>query len=176
VKAPDEDLSFRIRIPRGRETRSDPNEERSMTIFEALRHDHEIQRDLLDKLEQTEGASDERKELFARLKSELADHAAAEEKFFYRKLMEHDMTLDKARHSVAEHKELDDRVEELVSTPMDEAQWKLKFRDLKDRVLHHLEEEEHEVVQMAGKALPEGTKEDLAPPYRDEMQARRTEA
>lgn len=144
-----------------------------MTIFEALRSDHERQRDLLDRLEQTEGASDTRDALFSELKTELAEHAAAEEKHFYAHLMRVDMTIDKARHSVAEHKELDDRVEELEQIDHSNPQWLIKFKELKHRVLHHLEEEEREVFQLAGKALDEDHKTGLANVYQSEMAQRR---
>ncbi|MDX1517066.1 MAG: hemerythrin domain-containing protein [Woeseiaceae bacterium] len=143
------------------------------TIFEALRDDHDRQRALLDKLEDTEGASPERTELFTTLKAELADHAAAEEKHFYSELMNFDVMLGKARHGVAEHKELDDRVEELESIDHSNPQWLVRFRELAHRVRHHLEEEEHEVFQMAGKALDDDQKSSLASAYRDEMSARR---
>ena len=39
-----------------------------MTIFEALRLSHDIQRDLSERLTQTSGDSAERQELFAQLK------------------------------------------------------------------------------------------------------------
>ena len=144
-----------------------------MTIFEALRSDHERQRELLDRLEKTEGASDARSALFAELKVELAEHAAAEEKHFYAHLMRVDMAIDKARHSVAEHKELDDRVEELEQIDHSNPQWLINLKELKHRVLHHLEEEEREVFQLAGKALDEQQKTELATAYRSEMEQRR---
>ncbi|MDX1507957.1 MAG: hemerythrin domain-containing protein [Woeseiaceae bacterium] len=144
-----------------------------MTIFEALRNDHERQRALLDKLEQTEGASEERDTLFAKLKTELAEHAAAEEKHFYSELMQADMTIDKARHSVAEHKELDDRIEELEGIDYSNPQWLVRFKELKHRVLHHLEEEEREVFQVAGKVLDDAQKSSLASSYQSEMAERR---
>lgn len=143
-----------------------------MTIFEALRNDHDRQRQLLAELEQTEGASDERDRLFAALRSQLADHAALEEKYFYSEIMRDDMTIGKARHSVAEHKELDDRIEELEGIDHSNPQWLVRFKDLKHRVLHHLEEEELEVFQMAGKVLDEEQKTSLATAYRDEMDDR----
>lgn len=144
-----------------------------MNIFEALREDHDRQRALLDKLEQTEGASGERTTLFETLKTELAEHAAAEEKFFYSKLMQVDMTIDQARHGVAEHKELDDRIEELEGIDHSNPHWLVRFKDLKHRVLHHLEEEEREVFQMAGKVLDDAQKSSLASSYKSEMEERR---
>ena len=78
-----------------------------MNIFEALREDHQTQRSLADILIKTSGDSDGRAEIFAKLKAELSAHAAAEERHFYVPLMRDDMTQEKARHSVAEHHELD---------------------------------------------------------------------
>lgn len=144
-----------------------------MNIFEALRSDHERQRDLVARLLETEGASDERRDLFERLKVELEAHAGAEERHFYIPLMEHDLTQDKARHSVAEHHELDELVEQLEGYDMSGPQWIQTARDLEHRLTHHLEEEEREVFQMAGKALTEQQKGDLATEYADDMDRRR---
>ena len=49
-----------------------------MTIFEQLRADHETQRELIDQVLATSGASDERDRLFLNLKKQLEDHALAE--------------------------------------------------------------------------------------------------
>lgn len=139
------------------------------TIFEALRDDHAIQRELAGQLVQTEGDSDERADLFDRLSGELAAHAAAEERAFYVPLMEFDLTQEKARHSVAEHHELDELVEELEETDRSSPHWKATAERLADRLVHHLDEEEHEVFQIAGKALADDQKTSLAGEYRDEM-------
>ena len=147
-----------------------------MNIFEALRADHERQRELVDRLLQTEGASEERKDLFDRLSTELEAHAGAEERYFYVPLMEDDLTQDKARHSVSEHKELDDFVEQLEGYDMSGSQWLQTAKDLAHRLTHHLDEEEHEVFQMAGKALTEQQKQDLAVEYAADMDRRRADA
>lgn len=144
-----------------------------MNIFEALRSDHERQRDLAARLVQTEGASPERRDLFARLTSELTAHAGAEERYFYLPLMEDDLTQGKARHSVAEHQELDELVEQLKGYDMSGSQWLQTARELARRLEHHLDEEEHEVFQIAGKALTDVQKDALAADYQDEMDRRR---
>ena len=146
------------------------------TIFEALRKDHDIQRTLIDILVETEGDSDGRNELFDKLRRELTAHAGAEERHFYVPLMERDLTQAAARHSVAEHKELDDLVEKLESYDMSGPQWVQTARDLRERLLHHLEEEEVEVFPVAGKALSDAEKTDLASSYNDDMERRRDEA
>lgn len=147
-----------------------------MTIFEALRTDHETQRTLVELLVQTHGDSDGRAELWTRLKRELEAHAAAEERFFYVPLMEHDLTQDKARHSVSEHKEIDDFVEQLDRYDMSAPQWLQTAKELEHRLIHHLDEEEHEVFQLAGKALTASEKDDLATQYEGDMARRRADA
>ena len=147
-----------------------------MTIFEALRADHETQRTLADLLTKTKGDSDGRNELFARLKRELEAHAGAEERYFYVPLMEHDLTQEKARHSVAEHKELDDLVEKLEEYDMSGSQWLQTAEELAHLLTHHLDEEEQEVFQLAGKALSEAEKTSLAGEYDADMKRRRADA
>ena len=145
------------------------------TIFDALRADHDNQRTLVDLLIKTEGASDGRRELFDRLKNELSAHAAAEERYFYVPLMEDDLTQEKARHSVAEHKELDDFIEQLEGYDFSASQWLITAREMAHRLEHHLDEEEREVFPVAGKALDDAQKTALAVDYRADM-ARHLEA
>ncbi len=147
-----------------------------MTIFESLRADHETQRTLVDLLTKTTGDSDGRNELFDRLKREMRAHAGAEERYFYIPLMEHDLTQEKARHSVAEHKELDDLVEKLEEYDMSGPQWLPTAEELAHLLIHHLDEEEQEVFQVAGKALSDDEKSSLAGEYDTDMQRRRADA
>ena len=146
-----------------------------MTIFESLRDDHDTQRTLIDLVTKTEGDSEGRNELWAKLKTELEAHAAAEERFFYVPLMEDDMTQEAARHSVAEHKELDDFIEQLDGYDMSGSQWLQTANELKDRLLHHLEEEEKEVFPVAGKVLSDDAKASLGTEYEDDMTRRRND-
>lgn len=139
-----------------------------MTIFDALRQDHDVQRTVLDRLTSTQGDSRKRDELFARARAELQDHAAAEERFFYVPLMEFDMTQEKARHSVAEHHEIDELIEELDGTDYSSPGWLAAAKRLKDLVLHHLEEEEQQVFQLAGRVLSDKQKRTLGEHYRTE--------
>lgn len=146
-----------------------------MTIFEAIRSDHETQRTLIDLVVKTEGAGDGREELFERLKRELTAHAAAEERYFYVPLMEADLTQEAARHSVAEHKELDDFIEQLEGYDMSGPQWLQTAKELADRLVHHLDEEETEVFPVAGKALTDAQKASLADDYRADMERHKNE-
>ncbi len=145
------------------------------TIFEALRDDHEIQRTLIAILVDTHGDSDGRREIFDKVQRELRAHAAAEERYFYVPLMESDTTQDQARHSVAEHKELDDYLEQLEQYDRTAPQWLLTARDLAERLVHHLDEEETEVFPVAGRVLSDDDKAKLAEDYRADMERHRAE-
>ena len=70
-----------------------------MNIFEALRHDHDKQRELVDALIQTHVDTQQRHKLMDELKTELEEHAKFEERYFYNPLMFDDLTHAKARHS-----------------------------------------------------------------------------
>lgn len=142
-----------------------------MTLFEALRADHDIQRTLLDLLVRTHGHSDGREELFQKVKTELTAHAAAEERALYVPMMDVDLTQEKARHSIAEHHEIDEMLEELEATDFSSPAWLSGARKLQELVSHHLDEEEREVFQLAGRALDESHKTELAETYREEKEA-----
>jgi hypothetical protein len=144
-----------------------------MNIFEALREDHKIQRELCDKLSNTSGDTEERRQLYDKLKHELKIHADAEEHHFYVPLIKDDLTQEKARHSIAEHHEMDELMEKLDETDMSSPAWLSTFKDLAHQVEHHLDEEEQEVFQLAGKALTENQKTSLANNYKKEIQEER---
>lgn len=140
-----------------------------MTIFETLRNDHDKQRDLMNKLTDTSGDVSERRLLFEKLKKKLTAHAAAEERHFYKHLMDDERTTKKARHSIAEHHEIDELIEKLEDTEMSSPQWLKYAKDLQHQLEHHLNEEEHEIFQMAGKVLTEKQKENLGTKFKEEM-------
>jgi hypothetical protein len=143
-----------------------------VNIFEELRTDHDLQRELVDQLVGTVGDSDERAAVFEKLSDALEAHAAAEERHFYTALMDHDLTQEKARHSVHEHAQLDDLVEKLQEYDRTAPAWLETARELEHKLTHHLDEEEREVFQLAGKALTDEQKASLAADYRSMMDER----
>ena len=145
-----------------------------MNIFEALRTSHDTQRALADNLIATAGDSKERQVLFKELKSELAAHAAAEERFFYVPLIAHDMTQEPSRHGIAEHHEMDELVEDLEKTDPSSPGWLATAKELHHKIYHHLKDEEQGVFQLAGKVLSEAEKISLAKGYEGEFVSQRT--
>ncbi|WP_026755425.1 hemerythrin domain-containing protein [Sediminibacter sp. Hel_I_10] len=144
-----------------------------MTIFEAIRKDHDIQRELLDILVTTSGDSKGRDELFKKVKKELQVHADAEERHYYKPLISSDMMQEKARHGIAEHHEIDELIEKLESTDYSSSAWLKIAKDLKHKVEHHLDDEEHEFFQLSGKVLTEKQKTELSKSYNDYMKENR---
>lgn len=60
---------------------------------------------------------------------------------------------------------MDELVEQLEDTEMSATNWLKIAKDLEHKVTHHLDEEEHEVFQMAGKVQTEKQKISLADDY-----------
>ena len=131
-------------------------------IFEDLIQDHNRQRDLLDRICETSGDSEERRTLFEELRVELQAHAAAEEESLYATMLANPDLRDEARHSVSEHKEVDDMLGELVEMEMSSPGWLTRFKTMRDRYLHHIDEEEEEMFPAAAKDLSDATKAKLA--------------
>ena len=141
----------------------------SMNIFEALRVSHETQRELSARLLADLGNTPERQQVFLELKRELIAHETAEERCFYVPLIEHDDTVDAARHAIAEHHEMDEMVEALEEMDPASAKWQDCAQKLCEKVEHHLTEEERKFFQEAGKVLTESQKLSLAKDYEAEF-------
>lgn len=139
------------------------------TIFEAIRADHDVQRNLLDKLVETSGNTESRQNIYKTLKMQLDAHAIAEERHFYKPLISNDMMQEHARHGIAEHHEIDELLEQLDETDMDSSAWLKIAKNLKDKVEHHLKDEEHSFFQLAGKVFNETQKTELANEYSSSM-------
>lgn len=111
-------------------------------IFGRLKQDHDRHREILDKLLETSGETEERESLFTELTKELKSHAAAEEQALYSTMLRKPPTTDETRHSVAEHHEIDEMLNDLAATDMSSSAWLQKFKDFDHRYRHHIEEEE----------------------------------
>ncbi|GMN01696.1 hemerythrin domain-containing protein [Erythrobacter sp. MTPC3] len=112
------------------------------TVLQRLKTDHDRQRDLLDQIAATSGDTERRRELFKELNKELKSHAAAEEQAVYSEMLADPEVSDETRHSVAEHHEIDEMLNDLAATDMSSPAWLQKFKQLDDRYRHHITEEE----------------------------------
>lgn len=123
------------------------------SIYDAIKKDHDNHRALLDKIANTEGASAERKQAWKTFYEDVKSHAAAEEETFYSKLISKTWGQDSARHSVHEHQQLDDIMEELNEMDMSSSGWLTRFKTLKHDYEHHIDEEENEVFERAKEVI-----------------------
>ena len=133
-----------------------------MDIYQHLKQEHEEQKELARRIMETSGDSEERRELFQRFKIELESHAAAEEQSLYAALLSHPEGQEQARHSIAEHKDAADIVEELEETAMDSSAWIQRFEKLKDDVVHHIDEEEDDVFPLCRTLISTEEAQELA--------------
>ena len=118
-------------------------------IYDLLLADHGRQRGLAGGIQNTQGDTAERRRLWRVYKAELVAHASAEEQTFYAELIAHSDSQSQTQHSVAEHKVIEDIVAELDDMDMSSSGWLNRFHTLREKVEHHLDEEEEEVFPMA---------------------------
>lgn len=124
-------------------------------IYTAIKSDHDAHRALLKTIADTSGASDTRRQAWHEFYQDVKSHAAAEEETFYSKLISKTWGQDAARHSVHEHQQLDDLMEELNEMDMSSPAWLQKFKTLHHDYDHHMEEEENEVFSRAREVISE---------------------
>jgi hemerythrin-like domain-containing protein len=113
-------------------------------IFDVLKQDHDTHRVLLAQVEATQGDSDERSHLFEELTLELKAHASAEEQALYSTVMRKPDLTDATRHSVSEHHEIEEALNDLAATDMASGGWLTKFKSFAHLYTHHIDEEEQE--------------------------------
>ena len=130
-------------------------------IFARLKADHDRHRELLDRIDATHGDSAERRDLFEAFRIDVTAHAASEEMSLYATMLANPDLRDEAQHSVAEHKEIEDYLTELFEMDFASSGWLTRFRTMKDRYLHHIDEEEEEMFPAAEKELSDERKKEL---------------
>ena len=132
------------------------------TIFDRLKQDHDLHRQLFERMAQAEQEPDRLEQLFAQFRIEVTAHAAAEEETLYATMLARPDLREDAQHSVAEHKEIDDYLEEMESHEFNGSAWRETFAKLKKRYLHHIEEEEEEMFPDAARELTAEEEQRLA--------------
>ena len=140
-------------------------------IFDSLKKDHDTHRDMLEQLSDTSGDSDTRKTLFEKFRIEVSAHAAAEEETLYAVMLQDPELREEGQHSVSEHKEIDDFLEELQDTDMSSPGWLATFKKMRHRYEHHIDEEEQDIFPVAEKQLEKGVPDALKDKFEDRKPA-----
>ena len=140
-------------------------------IYDAIKADHDNHRSLLQTIGETQGDSEERRKAWEDFYYDVKSHAAAEEETFYSHLMANPKGQDDARHSVSEHKELDDLMEELNTKDMSSPGWLEKFKQLRHDYEHHIDEEEEDIFAKAKEVFSEEEAQEFAPKFEERKKA-----
>jgi hypothetical protein len=140
-------------------------------IFEDLKADHDRQRALLKRVGDHKGVDDARREAFETLRLDLQAHAAAEEESLYATMLADPDLREDARHSVSEHKEVDDFLGELMDLDFGSKEWDEKFGEMRHRYEHHIDEEEEEMFPTAADALSDKEEARLAEVFEERKPA-----
>lgn len=136
-------------------------------IYRELKADHDKQREMLKQLGELQGASGERQSLFESFRLELQSHAAAEEEALYSVMLADPELRDDARHSVAEHKEVDDLLGEMMAIEFGSEDWEQKFDHMRHRYEHHIDEEEEDMFPAAEAELDDEVEAKIAATYEE---------
>lgn len=130
-------------------------------IFADLKADHDRQRSMLKLVAEMEGNDQERQDLYEELRLDISAHAAAEEESLYATMLANPDLRDEARHSVSEHKEVDDFFADLAEQEFGSAAWEQMFQEMRHRYEHHIDEEEEEMFPAASRELSSDEEERL---------------
>ena len=130
-------------------------------IFHRLKQDHDSHRQLFAKMADAKDEPDRLEKLFAQFAVEGKAHAAAEEETLYATMLARPDLREDAQHSVSEHKEIEDYLEEMAEQEFNSQPWRETFAQMKKRHLHHIEEEEEEMFPDAAKDLSAQEEEKL---------------
>lgn len=125
---------------------------KSQDITKVLKSDHDELRGLFEKMEATtERAATKRRELLARIATEIRSHATAEEEVLYRqfrKRAEEDEQEEMYYEAREEHHVVDLVLPELEQLDPTTPEFTAKATVLKELIEHHAKEEEKEMFKM----------------------------
>ncbi len=145
-------------------------------IFARLKEDHQRHRDLLSRLAETEDNSENCRELFETFTLEAKSHASAEEQALYSTMLRKPKSTDETRHSVAEHHEIEELLNDMAATDMSSSAWMTKFKDLDHLYRHHIDEEEQDNFPDYEKLLTEEDREHMRSVFDRRKKAEKADA
>lgn len=131
-------------------------------IYTRIKEDHHKHRALLAAIENSQGNFEERRKLWDEFYYDVKAHAAAEEETFYSELMSDEDGQQPARHSVHEHQQMDDIMDELEEMDIESSGWLNRFATLKHEYEHHMDEEEKEIFGKAVEIFSDKEAEEFA--------------
>ena len=120
-----------------------------MDIYSLIKKDHQEVASLFRRLKAAEGFSETSEQLFAQLREELELHTHAEERVLYPALREAEGTQELVEEALEDHALVQELLDELAASRMDDEAWNEKLALLGEYVEGHVEEEEGDIFGMA---------------------------
>lgn len=130
------------------------------TIYDILSKEHKL---VLCMFEETAGSIS--KEALFRIKVEIDPHMAGEEKLYYPLLEEKEESSDAARKAHIEHNEARALMYELEGMDENSEDWTTRLNELKEAIMHHVQDEESKVFEVSRNILGQQKAEELARKY-----------
>ena len=113
-----------------------------MDIYSLIKKDHQEVASLFRRLKAAEGFAETSEQLFAQIREELELHAHAEERVWYPALRQAEGTQELVEEALEDHALVQDLLDELAASRMDDETWTEKLEMLEEHVEDHIEEEE----------------------------------
>ena len=120
-------------------------------LFELLKRDHRQVEKWMTQIE--EGSESEREEIFTSLQDALEKHMAMEEKYFYPQLQKISDLKDLAEDASEEHEKVKNFLSRLEDEDVTEDNWISTFSEMRQGVLHHVQEEEKKIFPGCTKSM-----------------------
>lgn len=120
-----------------------------MTIYEALKRDHEKVTSLLDELILKDEKSDDHVELIEKIRDELIPHSRAEESVFYNSIRAANAGQDMIMHSFSEHLEAESHLRAIQIKDKVDMEWMNSAKSLRSALINHIQEEEGKIFNLA---------------------------
>jgi hemerythrin superfamily protein len=118
-------------------------------IYSLIKKDHQEVANLFRRLKAAEGFSETSEQLFAQLREELELHTHAEERVWYPALREAEGPQELVVEALDDHALVQDLLDELATSRMDDEAWNEKLEVLEEHVEDHIEEEEGDIFDVA---------------------------
>lgn len=121
-----------------------------MDIYKALENDHKELRNLLSELVELEEKDSYREVLIENIGKLLSSHSRAEESVLYnsmRAIGDSELVM----HSYKEHMEAEALLKKMELKEVTGADWTKTAMELRDALLHHIDQEEHDIFAEAHK-------------------------
>lgn len=136
--------------------------ERKVDALTMLKNDHDEIKELMSQLDaQSDDKSSDKETVFTMLSQKLQLHEALEESIFYPAMKQHPKTKELALEGYDEHEELDEVMLQIKGLDFMDAGWPDKVKAMKEKLEHHIQEEEEELFPKAQQVFSEEELQEL---------------